>query len=282
MKAITLWEPWASLMAREFKRCETRSWPLPESLKNKPVAIHAAKKWTVKGDESQLQIAKRPEIFDRLKEHWGDYSVGQFRPDTLGKVLCVVRFVSSGTPTFLASGKRDWQKTFGRKWRDQTPPMEPEIHFGDHSRGRQIWLSEFIYRLAEPISAKGGQGIWNLPQDAKDRIEQELFDFRLKEGVKILQDGGSPEAIDKLERKLAKDWILVEDENGHRKHVNRASFVRAMLRMIRDFGYSATSVDTVETSIQRLENQDGVGNGHDVLAVLLRPHVVFPQGDGPE
>lgn len=44
MKAISLWQPWASLIACGVKVYETRSWPPPRELIGQPIAIHAAKK----------------------------------------------------------------------------------------------------------------------------------------------------------------------------------------------------------------------------------------------
>ena len=41
MKAITIWQPWASLIAIGAKQYETRSW---ETKYRGPIAIHAAKK----------------------------------------------------------------------------------------------------------------------------------------------------------------------------------------------------------------------------------------------
>ena len=41
MKAITTWQPWASLLARGAKKYETRSW---ETKYRGPIAIHAAQK----------------------------------------------------------------------------------------------------------------------------------------------------------------------------------------------------------------------------------------------
>lgn len=41
MKAITLWQPWASLIAIGAKKYETRSW---KTNYRGPIAIHAAKK----------------------------------------------------------------------------------------------------------------------------------------------------------------------------------------------------------------------------------------------
>ena len=42
MKAITLWQPWASLIACGAKKYETRSWA---TRYRGPIAIHAAKKY---------------------------------------------------------------------------------------------------------------------------------------------------------------------------------------------------------------------------------------------
>jgi activating signal cointegrator 1 len=44
VKALSLWQPWASLMADERKKIETRSWRPPVWLLNQPVAIHATMK----------------------------------------------------------------------------------------------------------------------------------------------------------------------------------------------------------------------------------------------
>lgn len=52
MKAITIWQPWASLISCGIKKYETRSWPTKY---RGPIAIHAAAKnpqtlpWEVRG-----------------------------------------------------------------------------------------------------------------------------------------------------------------------------------------------------------------------------------------
>jgi len=40
--AVTLWQPWASLIASGAKPFETRAFPIPARLLGKRVAIHAA------------------------------------------------------------------------------------------------------------------------------------------------------------------------------------------------------------------------------------------------
>lgn len=43
MKAISIWQPHASLLLLGAKPFETRSWPVPKALIGQRVAIHAAK-----------------------------------------------------------------------------------------------------------------------------------------------------------------------------------------------------------------------------------------------
>lgn len=44
MKAVSLWQPWASLIACGAKTIETRSWPAPRTVVGQRIAIHAAKR----------------------------------------------------------------------------------------------------------------------------------------------------------------------------------------------------------------------------------------------
>jgi len=46
MRAVSLWQPWASFIARGLKTIETRDWTwLPTDLVGTRLAIHAAKRW---------------------------------------------------------------------------------------------------------------------------------------------------------------------------------------------------------------------------------------------
>ncbi len=43
MPAITLWQPWAAVVAAGLKPVENRPWPPPASIRGKRIAIHAGK-----------------------------------------------------------------------------------------------------------------------------------------------------------------------------------------------------------------------------------------------
>jgi hypothetical protein len=133
MKAITLWNPWASLIAVGAKTYETRSWPTNH---RGDIAIHAAK------------VEKYPGVdiirYMRL--------IG-LDPETLeyGKVLCIAEITDC------------------IKLDCNTPTMEitmGEELVGDWSDGRYAWKLENIRVFDEPIPAKGMQGLWSWSRPA--------------------------------------------------------------------------------------------------------------------
>lgn len=52
--AITVYQPWASLIAYGFKEFETRHWQPPQKYIGELIAIHAGKQW---GDREQRWFA---------------------------------------------------------------------------------------------------------------------------------------------------------------------------------------------------------------------------------
>ena len=91
MKAISLHEPWASLIASGHKTLETRSWRPPKLLVGCTIAIHAAKRRPTKEDLRVLQ-----EI-DPVPEGYQRDPAGVVSPTTttpFGKVLCTARLVA--------------------------------------------------------------------------------------------------------------------------------------------------------------------------------------------
>jgi hypothetical protein len=94
MKAITIWQPWASLILARAKPYEFRGWPAPRALVGQRIAIHAgARKVRVDeiryllsrllGDE-QWTVALKPDIARPLLEKW--LTAPQMLP--LSSVLC--------------------------------------------------------------------------------------------------------------------------------------------------------------------------------------------------
>lgn len=129
MKALTLWQPWASLIAWGEKQYETRSWPTSY---RGPLAIHA-------GLNDDTQEFLRLNVFYRVAFALADVDPGTRLP--AGAVLCLVNLVDC-VPT---AGQRITQQ---------------EQNFGDWSTGRFAWKLELVEVFTPPIPAKGKQGLW--------------------------------------------------------------------------------------------------------------------------
>jgi len=134
MKAITLWQPWASLIAIGAKRIETRNWA---TRYRGPLAIHASKRvpWDIEAfyAEEPLPYA----LIDAGYETFADLP--------FGVVLATCRLVDvlPTTDEFLTNVL-----------------LTPEWNYGDYSPGRFAWLLDDITRLDPPVTASGRQGLW--------------------------------------------------------------------------------------------------------------------------
>lgn len=56
LPAITLWQPWATLVSEGLKPFEFRSWPAPRRLWGKRVAIHAGARPVQRGELQELLL----------------------------------------------------------------------------------------------------------------------------------------------------------------------------------------------------------------------------------
>lgn len=131
IKTITLWQPFATLIAIGAKTRETRSWA-PRHIG--PMAIHASVNRTC------LDLI-REEPFRSVLAAAGITSADQL---PRGVVVAVARL--GGTdPT---EGIRD-------------RITAQERAFGDYSDRRHAWLLEAVLPLVPPIAAQGAQGLWD-------------------------------------------------------------------------------------------------------------------------
>jgi len=138
IKALSVWEPWASLIAAGVKRHETRHW---ETTYRGPIAIQAAKTLDLAGAPDQL-------CQDVLGQLWP-----KGRP--LGFVVAVA-YLSDCTPTDhvlqeLTAADRE---------------------SGNYAPGRFAWRLDNVRPLAEPIPLTGRQGLfnWLRPDDLSERL----------------------------------------------------------------------------------------------------------------
>ncbi len=135
IKAITLYQPWASAIALGFKKFETRSWSTGY---RGLILIHAGKKidWVLRQALLIRVRALAPDRAEALAEH----------SRTLGSIVAVA-YLDACWPTDRID---DYGGVSGLEW-----------CCGDFSPGRFAWMLEDVIRLAEPISCRGAQGLWN-------------------------------------------------------------------------------------------------------------------------
>lgn len=153
MKTITVWQPWASLLAVGAKRFETRSWPTSY---RGPIAIHAATK------DPYSIMAKLPRrvakaIYDVLYEKFGIQS-GALRRMSTGCVIATAELIGCHK-IFRCGGRGEgpgWIETAQGIYQ----PDERELLFGDWTPGRYAWEIANVKPLDEPIPAKGQQRLW--------------------------------------------------------------------------------------------------------------------------
>ncbi len=135
MKALTLTQPWATLMALGLKTIETRSW---YTNYRGPLAIHAAKgfpRWARKlADDA---------FYSDLALYLGEGKHSNALPRGVVVGICelinVIRTEDIDSMEILTDRERE---------------------YGDYSAGRYGWVTKGMMPLSPPVAAMGALGVW--------------------------------------------------------------------------------------------------------------------------
>lgn len=170
LKALSLWQPWASLVAAGVKSIETRSW---STSYRGPLGIHAAR--------------RRPETM-RLGDWWceptwgSEYGLldeaGEPRRLPLGVIVAtcalvdVVPIIGDGDctwdggtePARCAHAAIDGQVVVHGVGNWKTTVLVEEA-YGDYTPGRYAWVFADIHRLEHPIPWLGRQQLFTVTID---------------------------------------------------------------------------------------------------------------------
>lgn len=143
MKAITIHQPWATLIALGEKRFETRGWPTKY---RGPIAIHAAKKV-----DKEICLT---EPFCSILSEYGltaeNLPIGAVVAITnLNECWSVGEDHQSGMPV-LYNGEGGQTKRICLQ----------EDSFGWFEPGRYAWEMADVEKI-DPVPVKGQQGLWN-------------------------------------------------------------------------------------------------------------------------
>lgn len=128
IKALTLHQPWASLIALGAKQYETRSWPT--NYRDK-LAIHAGKTIGVYHD-------------GWIQKYVNPLGIDDVRNLPMGAVLCVCELKNVYRTEVLLPHLSEQEKVFGN--------FQP---------GRAAWELKVLEVFEPPILARGLQGLWD-------------------------------------------------------------------------------------------------------------------------
>jgi hypothetical protein len=157
MKALTLTQPWATLVAIGAKQFETRSW---NTSYRGPLAIHAALKFPM---AARWLLASDPfrSAFLNAGYHIGPLKNLSWLP--LGAVVATCELVATRPTVGEIAHAYHLSDT--------------EIMFGDYSPGRYAWCLVNVKKLPEPIPAKGALRLW----ETDAQVSAALLDSLWKE-----------------------------------------------------------------------------------------------------
>lgn len=143
MKALTISQPFASLIASGEKFVENRTW---ETLYRGPLAIHAGK-----GTQylTKQELAEYP----------------------TGAIVAVARLVACYHLESLDATRRHEKL------------HSCELTIGDilrhkHTEGPFCWVLSDVKKLPEPIPCRGAQGLWDLPRGVLTESKSERDESR--------------------------------------------------------------------------------------------------------
>lgn len=160
MKALTLWQPWASLLACGAKKYETRSWAT--SYRGK-IAIHAAKK-----DPCRLPLLGSEEFEKEVRKVMDEKLIEGWCLLPLGCIIATAELVGCYKITSTSENEYGNGSIIFCEYSDGKSHgiigysvEETEILFGDFKPGRYAWEFKNMKMLDEQIPAKGKQRIWN-------------------------------------------------------------------------------------------------------------------------
>jgi hypothetical protein len=164
MKALTLTQPWATLVAIGAKRIETRSW---RTAYRGPLAIHAAKGLaSVGGMRGLMQLGlSQPFASALLTSGFGN--PGRL---PLGAIIATCTLVDCVPTDLYMTVKRGQMAgefaplTTDEQWTVPPGNISQEYTFGDYTPNRWAWLLADVQPLDTPVFCNGSLGLWEWQQ----------------------------------------------------------------------------------------------------------------------
>lgn len=146
--ALSLTQPWATLVAIGAKRFETRSWGTSY---RGALAIHAAKGFPAWARECCEQEPFRSALAHAHFYSWRQLPTG---------VIVAMSDLDNCTPT----------NTFHRSEKFEQFQQTDEYKFGDYSANRFVWKLNNITQLEVFVPCMGAMKLWRVPDDVTTEV----------------------------------------------------------------------------------------------------------------
>ena len=157
MKAITILQPYASLIACGEKRYETRSWPTKYRGR---IAIHA-------GLGQQWDIMLMDDDYFEALVRGGITTIGKRYPNLPHGFIVAFADITDCLKITEYYGEH----SDGVLLENNIKIDRNEMILGNYYPGRYAWKLENIHMLKTPIPAKGQQGLWTWDDAAAKNYE---------------------------------------------------------------------------------------------------------------
>ncbi|MBZ9637590.1 ASCH domain-containing protein [Clostridium sp. FP1] len=148
MKCLSIIEPFATLIAIQEKKIETRSWKTNYRGK---IAIHASKNINKEGKESCLKHEFMKVLEDKYILINGNNKI-QYNFN-FGNIIAIGDLIACVQMKELYEDYAILEN--GMKVEGN------ELIFGDYTPGRYAWILDNIHLINKPLEVKGHLGLWN-------------------------------------------------------------------------------------------------------------------------
>jgi hypothetical protein len=151
LSAVTLHQPWASLILAGAKRFETRGWAPPKALIGRRIAVHAGLKLV-----RDLPAGTAAAVAAALGADWAADA-------PRGRLICTAALTGAWrTGEALGDGRRATAEAL-----PGSPPLASfrEDPFGDYGQGRWIWLLDDVRAIDPAPALRGLQRVWTVPAE---------------------------------------------------------------------------------------------------------------------
>lgn len=154
MLALTVHQPWASLIVLGLKDIENRRWVPPAAAMRQPLYIHAGKQWDHGGFRTAVELAGEAFLRDREA-----YPLGA----VIGRVTLADHHTSVAC---VRLGRLAHVHPDG--------PYECSRWAMGGNGGMSHWCLANPVPLPEPVPCRGFQKLWTLPPEVAERVTAQL------------------------------------------------------------------------------------------------------------